>query len=151
VTRRENSSISQILKHGESLKYVDAHGIRRFPRSPSTFLHPSAPLRFLRLAFTFLPGECLLELRHFQDTLRQLRLDDVRLSSRSWAEVFNLLQQFSALCRLQVEKCRYQDNQDRWKFIPMTETDQQALLQYKAHRPQTWAKPVRKLRPVRYP
>ncbi|EAW23914.1 uncharacterized protein NFIA_034820 [Aspergillus fischeri NRRL 181] len=29
----------------------------------------------------------------------------------------------------------------------MTETDQQALLQYKAHRPQTWAEPARKRRP----
>ncbi|PKX98157.1 uncharacterized protein P174DRAFT_499868 [Aspergillus novofumigatus IBT 16806] len=94
VTRRQDSSISQILKQGESLEYVDAHGIHKFPRSSSTFLHPSAPLQFLRLAFTFLPAECLLELRHFQNTLRDLGLDDVRLSSRSWAEVFNLLQQY---------------------------------------------------------
>lgn len=141
VTKRQDSSICQILEHGESLKYVVAHGIHKLPGSSPTLIHPSAPLCFLRLVFTLLPGESLLELRHFQNTLKHLDLDDVRLTSRSWAEIFIFLQQFSALRRLYTENLGYQNS---WRNVDMTESDQQALLQYKAHRPRTWVKRVYK-------
>lgn len=133
LRRKQGSSISQIFGHGENLETVYAHGIYKLPRSSPTLICPSAPLRSLRLTSSEMSGECLLELRHFRNTLRRLHLKDVlSSSSRTWAEFFILLQQFSALDRLKVEKCGY-------SRIPkfMTESDQQALLQYKAHCAQT--------------
>lgn len=138
LCRKQGAGIRQILEHAENLESVYAHGIYKLPRSSPTLICPSAPLRSLVLTSSGMPGECLLELRHFRNTLRHLELKNVMLnrhSSRTWAEFFILLQQFSALDRLKVEKCGYRRIREF-----MTVSDRHALLQYKAHCVQTRGK-----------
>jgi hypothetical protein len=67
-----------------------------------SFIHQNAPLRSLSFYETTISCEQLLMLRRFRDTVTDVDLKHVRLSSGVWAEVFMELSRFPILRHLGV-------------------------------------------------